>query len=67
MPYAAGWLVVALAIAAGLRWLTVRNFDRWMGRMGSDAIRAGNGDIVHRRKAIVGLLPANRKKLLKSE
>ncbi len=33
VPYAACWLVVAAAIAIGLRWWTARNFDRWMGRM----------------------------------
>ena len=38
VPYAAAWLVVAAIIAIGLRWWTVRKFDRWMGQMRPDAL-----------------------------
>ena len=37
VPYAAGWLVLAVAVAMGFRWWTIRNMDRWMGRIDADS------------------------------
>lgn len=43
LPYAAGWLVVAAAVAIGVRWWTIRNLDRWMGRIDADSSPAACG------------------------